>query len=120
MTKTSKNEISIKEYIDLRFEENEKSVKIALESANNSILVARDTLEKGIIKAETALDKNTEKTERSAEKWRDNANEWRGAMNDREKQFLTRKEFYSIIVTTIAIITLIFSFWNQIHMLISK
>ena len=31
--------------------------------------------------------------EDNAEKWRASANEWRGAMNDRERQFLTKEEF---------------------------
>ena len=34
--------------------------------------------------------------ETNAEKWRSNANEWRAAMTDREKNFATRAEFSSM------------------------
>ncbi len=36
--------------------------------------------------AETAV----VKSERIAEKWRENANEWRSAMNDKDRQYLTK------------------------------
>lgn len=39
--------------------------------------------------------------ESNAEKWRDNANEWRGAMTDRERDFLRRSEvrafFFAVV-----------------------
>lgn len=44
----------------------EEAVRVALSNAEKAVLVA----------------------ERNAEKWRDNANEWRAAMTDRESQFL--------------------------------
>ena len=44
----------------------EEAVRVALANAEKAVLVA----------------------ERNAEKWRDNANEWRAAMTDRESQFL--------------------------------
>jgi delta 1-pyrroline-5-carboxylate dehydrogenase len=44
----------------------EEAVKIALADAEKAVSVA----------------------ERNAEKWRDNANEWRAAMTDRERMFL--------------------------------
>jgi hypothetical protein len=48
--------------------------------------------------------------ETNAEKWRDSANEWRSAMNDRERQFLTRKEFYAMITTAIVVMSFVFAF----------
>lgn len=86
------NEISIKEYVDRRFEEQEKAVKAALASA------------------ETAVNK----AEVSAERWRNNANEWRGAMADRERDFLSRKEFYSIIGTAVGVIGVILMLRSRI------
>lgn len=80
--------LSLKDYVDKRFEESEKAVQAALASA-----------EKAVNKAEA-----------TGEKWRDNANEWRGAMSDRERDFLTRKEFYSIVGTAVAIIGLALAF----------
>lgn len=35
--------------------------------------------------------------ERNAEKWRDSANEWRAAMNDRERDFLRRSEVRAFV-----------------------
>lgn len=69
--------VPLKVYVDKRFEESEKAIQAALAAA-----------EKAVNKAET-----------NGEKWRDNANEWRGAMGDRERDFMTRKEFYSIVGT---------------------
>lgn len=66
-------EISLREYVDRRFEDSEKAVQAALAAA-----------EKAVAKAEA-----------NAEKWRENANEWRGAMSDRERSFMTRMEFNS-------------------------
>lgn len=74
----SEEKISLKDYADRRFEDNKTAVDAALAAA-----------EKAVNKAEI-----------NAEKWRDSANEWRGAMSDRERAFLTRKEFYLIIGTT--------------------
>lgn len=52
-------------------------------------------------------DKAIDIAQENSDKWRANANEWREAMNDRERQFLTRREFYSILVTGVAVIGLI-------------
>lgn len=52
----------------------EKAVEIALANAEKAVLVS----------------------ERNAEKWRDNANEWRQAMTDRERNFLPRNIGYII------------------------
>lgn len=45
--------------------------------------------------------------ENNAEKWRSNANEWRGAMSDREKNFITRKELWGWIIAVIGVVTTI-------------
>jgi len=39
-----------------------------------------------------ASDKAVDKAEATAEKWRANANEWRGAMSDRDRELPSRKE----------------------------
>lgn len=38
-----------------------------------------------------------DKAEHNAEKWRQNANEWRGAMTDRDAKYLTKSEFQGIL-----------------------
>lgn len=65
-----KEVVSLREYIERILEEKDKAVNIALAAAKEAVGVA----------------------EKNAEKWRDQANEWRGAMTDREKTFATKAE----------------------------
>jgi hypothetical protein len=62
---------TLKEHFETLLAEKDKAVNIALNAAKEAVQVA----------------------EKNAEKWRDNANEWRGAMTDREKTFLAKSEF---------------------------
>lgn len=64
--------VPLKEYFEKILEEKDKAINIALAAAKEAVGVA----------------------EKNAEKWRDQANEWRGAMNDREKKFITRGEVW--------------------------
>jgi hypothetical protein len=77
--------------IDQRFAAHDRAVQAALASAKEAV----------------------DKAETNAEKWRNSANEWRGAMGDRERDFLTRREFYVMIVTACAVITLAALFWKR-------
>jgi hypothetical protein len=92
-------EVSLKEYVDRRFDDQGQAVHAALVAADKGVSAALASAEKAVDKAEA-----------SSEKWRANANEWRSAMGDRERNFLTRKEFYSIIVTAVAVVSLILAF----------
>lgn len=78
-------DVSLKEYVDQRFDDQEKAVQAALASAEKAV----------------------DKAERQGERWRESANEWRGAMTDRERDFLSRKEFYSVVVTAVAVVSLV-------------
>jgi len=73
--KTSESEIwnvlSLKEHFEKILSEKDKAINIALAAAKEAVGVAQA----------------------NADKWRDNANEWRGAMTDREKTFMPRSEF---------------------------
>ena len=93
------SDVPLKEYVDRRFDESEKAVKAALQSASKAVDAALVSAEKAVDKAET-----------SAERWRNSANEWRGAMSDRERDFLTRREFYAITATAVAVISAFFAF----------
>jgi len=64
-------EVSLKEHFEKILAEKDKAINIALAAAKEAVAVA----------------------ETNAEKWRSNANEWRGAMSDREKTFVTKIEF---------------------------
>lgn len=68
----------------------EKAVEIALANAEKAVLVS----------------------ERNAEKWRDNANEWRQAMTDRERNFLPRNMGY--IIGALAGISALIPFLQQL------
>jgi hypothetical protein len=64
---------TLKEYFEKVLAEKDKAINIALAAAKEAVGVA----------------------EANSEKWRSNANEWRGAMTDREKTFVSRAEFES-------------------------
>lgn len=60
--------VTLKEHFEKILAEKDKAITNALAAAKEAVTVA----------------------ETNAEKWRDNANEWRGAMTDREKTFATK------------------------------
>lgn len=73
MTREAQSEWTIdtlKEYFERVLAEKDKAISIALAAAKEAVTVA----------------------EANAEKWRTASNEWRGAMNDRERTFATRAE----------------------------
>lgn len=96
--------IDILKYIDQRFTDFEKNM-------NQRFKDSQEAVEKALASSKEAVNK----AEEQAEKWRQNANEWRGAMNDRERTFLTRREF-SIMITTAIIVMgfliTILKFWQ--------
>lgn len=52
-----------------------------------------EAYEKAISKAEATSEKAIDKAEANSERWRASSNEWRGAMNDREKNFLSQDAY---------------------------
>ena len=62
---------TLKEHFERILVEKDKALNAALASSKEQVSVA----------------------EKNAEKWRDNANEWRAAMTDREKTFMRISEF---------------------------
>ena len=62
---------SLKAYFDAVLAEKDKALSAALTSAKEAV----------------------EKSEDNSQRWREQANEWRGAMTDREKTFMSRAEF---------------------------
>ncbi len=73
--------VPLREYVEALFAEREKAVEAALASQEKAVTAALDASDKAISKAET-----------NAEKWRENANEWRGAMSDRDRELPSRRE----------------------------
>lgn len=86
---------ALKEYIDNEIKH--------LNTLTDEKFAGRDTATKAALdSAQTAVNK----AEAENRKWRDSANEWRGAMSDRERDFLTRKEFYAIVATVATLLTI--------------
>lgn len=77
----SSDDVPLRDYFNQRFIDQDRAVSAALAAAKEAV----------------------DKAEREGQRWRDNANEWRGAMSDRERNFLTRVEFYSIIGTLLTV-----------------
>lgn len=70
----------------------EKAVATALVAQEKAITAAMAAQEKAVNAALTASEKAISIAEVNSEKWRNNANEWRGAMNDRERNFASTVE----------------------------
>ena len=51
--------------------------------------------------------------ERTTEQWRANANEWRSAMDDRERNFLSRG--MGLVIGLLSIVSLVFTIWSALH-----
>ena len=88
-------EIDWKVYVDSKFESQDRAVTAALAAADKAVQAALISAEKAVLKKEEEV-----------ERWRAASNEWRGALSDRERDYLSRKEFYSIIGTAIAVVGL--------------
>lgn len=67
----------------------EKAVDTALTAAEKAVGAALAAQEKAVSAALASAEKATDKYEREVERWRANSNEWRSAMDDREKNFLS-------------------------------
>jgi hypothetical protein len=80
--------ITLKEHFEAILSERDKAISAALASQEKAATINKDEVQR----------------------WRDNANEWRGAMNDRERDFLTRREFYIMIATAVTVVGAIFAF----------
>lgn len=78
---------------DRRFAASEKAVDVALLAAEKAVTTAFASQKEAVAQALVNQKEAVGVAERNAEKWRDNANEWRSAMNDREKNFMQRAEF---------------------------
>jgi len=79
--RSSGDDVPIKTYVDTLFAEKEKALQAALLAQ-----------EKAVNAALLSSDKAIDKAEANAEKWRASANEWRGAMSDRDRELPSRRE----------------------------
>ncbi len=63
------------------------------EAQDKAVQAALVAQEKAVQAALAAADKAVTKAEEGASDWRKSANEWRGAMSDRERDFISRNEY---------------------------
>lgn len=73
---------TLKEHLDELRQADQRAVNAALAAAKEAVAIA----------------------ETNAERWRASANEWRGAMNDRERNFISRQEVRGYLIAAIALI----------------
>ena len=100
----SQPDISIRDYVDLRFAEMKQAVDAALASQERLATSERLASQKAIDKAEALAADN-----------KADANEWRGAFSDREAAFVTRVELYSMVATAMAMVgaAFVIANWNR-------
>lgn len=84
--------VTLRTQVDQHFASNEKAFDVALESINHNNDQRFIDQEKAVHAALAAAEKAVDRAEINAEKWRQNANEWRAAMDDREVKFMPREE----------------------------
>jgi hypothetical protein len=77
-----KEKVSLKEHFEKILAEKDKYLERVLIEKDKALSAALSTAKEAVAVAE-----------KNAEKWRDNANEWRGAMNDKDKLLMQRAEF---------------------------
>jgi hypothetical protein len=63
-----------------------------------------DAKEKALSAALAASDKAVAVAERNAERWRDSANEWRAAMTDKDRNFVTKNALWGYFTGMLGII----------------
>ena len=101
---------------DRRYEERfalrDKAVTDAFAAAEKAVNAALAAADKAVTAAMAATSKATSVAETTDDKWRANANEWRQAMDDREKNFLSRSMGYVLMaVSIVAGLLAIFSYY---------
>lgn len=80
-----------------RFDASQQALRDALIAQKEAVQAALAAAEKAVNAALAASDKALTLAQDIGEKWREAANEWRGAMGDREKDFMPRAESIALI-----------------------
>lgn len=78
---------------DKAFSAQEKAVDAAFAAQEKAVGAALVAQEKAVQAALTAATTATNKAEINYTEWRQSANEWRAAMDDRERKFIPRDEY---------------------------
>jgi len=84
--------VDLRQYFERILAEQEKQNADKFAAADKAVSAALAAQEKATAAAFAASEKQVAKAEANAEKWRENANEWRASMLDREVKFAARTE----------------------------
>lgn len=87
---------ALQQHFSALFAAHEQADKILHNADQQQIDQRFQAVEKSISIAHAVAERAQEISNNSAEKWRENANEWRGSMTDRERTFVSRPEFDSV------------------------
>jgi len=90
-----------------------ETLKILMDERDRRYGEVSDAKEKAVAAALAAAEKAVFVAEANSEKWRTNANEWRAAMNDRERNFLSKGMGY--VVGALSAIALLITILAKIH-----
>lgn len=88
--------IAAKEAVATAFVASEKATAQAFASSEKAIRDALAAVEKSTAAAFVAAEKAVALAEANAERWRQDAQEWRSRMTEREKDFSTQVEFVAL------------------------
>lgn len=80
-----------------------KGLRDYVDARDREYRTTAELREKALSIALTASDKAVGLAEANADKWRESANEWRSAMNDKDRNFVTSKSLWGYIVAAIMI-----------------
>jgi hypothetical protein len=81
-----------------------ETLKILMDERDVRYAQVSEAKEKAVAAALAAAQKAVEVAERNAEKWRDNANEWRQAMGDKDRNFVTKNALWGYFVVAFGLI----------------
>jgi hypothetical protein len=84
--------VNLREYFERILAEKDTQNADKFAAADKAVSAALAAQEKATAAAFAASEKQVAKAEGNAEKWRENANEWRASMLDREVRFASRSE----------------------------
>lgn len=99
----SEESVPLKEYFHTILDERGRQYEQRFQAQQEAVAAALAAAKEAVVTAEV-----------HAEKWRLAANEWRGAMNDRERQFPTRKELWSYLLGAVFFVSMCFSVFAYI------
>jgi hypothetical protein len=80
-----------------------KSLKALMDERDRRYTEVSDAKEKAVSAALVAAQKAVDIAEHNAEKWREGANEWRQAMTDKDRNFVTKNVLWGYFVGVIGL-----------------